>query len=180
MSGTLFSIWLIGLRLWKRMSKPKTSLKEPDIDNRLIDERGPTREWIEKSRESPINHAVNRGQISRVQFAAAEKFRGHWYKSGLCEHFGTIDFGRVFGGENDGAGMAKTELQAAHRFSFRKAVKALKGHAPAVTAIVCAEQPIIEWGYQMGYRKREKALSKALQAFRGSMDILCREWGLST
>ncbi len=162
------------------MSKLKTSLKEPDIDNRLIDERGPTHEWIEKSRESPIDHAVARGQISRVQFAAAEKFRGHWYKSGLCEHFGTIDFGRVFGGENDSAGMPKTELQASHRYSFRKAIAALGKKAPAVTAIVCAEQPIIEWGYHMGYRDRETALSRALEALRDSMDILCREWGLST
>ncbi len=163
------------------MSKLKTSLKEPDIDNRLIDERGPTREWVEKSRESPINHAVARGQISRVQFAAAEKFRGHWYKSGLCEHFGTIDFGRVFGGENDGAGMPKTELQFVNRVSFRKAVHALGGErAPRVIAIVCEEQPIIEWGYRIGYRDRETALSWALKAFRNSMDILCREWGLST
>jgi hypothetical protein len=47
-------------------------------------------------------------------------------------------------------------------------------------AIICDECPIIEWGYEMGYRKRETALSRGLDGLRTSLNILCREWGLST
>ncbi len=158
------------------MSKLKTSLKEPDIDNRLIDERGPTREWVEKSRKSPVEYAADRGQISRLQSVAAERFRFHWEGAGMRGRIGTINFDLVSGVGNEDP----TDSYLRHIHAFNKAVTALGKRAPAVTAIVCDEQPIIEWGYHMGFRDRETALSRALEALRDSMDILCREWGLST
>ena len=161
------------------MSKLKLTLKEPDIDNRLLDERGPTKEWTDKARGSPINNAVERRQINRTQYAAAQKFYAHWFKSGLCEHFGTIDLARVFGGEGSSAGMPKTELQAFHRSCYRRAVEYVgKNRAWLLTAVVCHEEPVVDMGHCLGFRDRETALGKALTMLRESLDILAKEWGL--
>ncbi len=158
------------------MSKFKTSLKEPDIDNRLIDERGPTHEWVEKFRKSPIEYAADRGQISRLQSVAAERFRYHWEGAGMRGRIGAINFDRVSGVGNE----EPTDSYLRHISAFNSAVTVLGNRATHFMKIVCDEHPIIEWGYEMGYRKRQTQLWKGLEALRESLDILCREWGLST
>ena len=82
------------------MSKLKTSLREPDIDNRLLDDRGPTGERLARLRgnyaisdnglfnlrvqQSPIERAVARGTISEQHGRAAAKFYHHWRRSGCA------------------------------------------------------------------------------------------------
>ena len=162
------------------MSKLKTTLKDPDIDYRLLDERGPTTERLQKAREAPIVLAHAKGQIDRAQFSAAQKFYAHWFKSGLCEHYGTIDLTRVFAG-GDASAMPKTELQAVHRSLFRHALEVLKAEKSWVLQqVVCREIPFAEVGQAMGYRDREWGLAKAVNAARSGLDILCREWGIQS
>jgi len=162
------------------VSKPKTSLKEPTIDNRLLDERGPTIERLTRAMRSPLEYAQDRGQITHAQYAAGQKFYTHWYKGGLCEHYGTLDLSRVFGG-GDISGMPKSELQAFHRHSFRKALELLKAEKSwALQQLICNETPAVEIGFAMGARKRETALGKALSVVRDGLDMLCVEWDIQS
>lgn len=162
------------------MSKPKTSLKEPTIDNRLLDERGPTAERLTRSMRSPLEYAEERGQITKIQAAAGHKFYAHWYKGGLCEHYGTIDLTRVFGG-TESSGMPKSELQAFHRSTFRKALEVLKAERSWVLQqLICNETPAVDIGYALGAKKRETALGKALSLTRDGLDTLCVEWGIES
>lgn len=163
------------------MSKLKTTLKDPDIDSRLLDERGPTRERMDKAWQSPIDGALIRRQITRAQYAAAQKYYVHWYKSGLSEHFGTIDLERPFGGGSESAGMPKTELQAIHRELWRAAVSVLgQQRAWILDRIVCNEEPIVTVGYLLGTGRRDTARNRALSLLADGLDILCREWQIKS
>lgn len=174
------------------MSKLKTTLKDPDIDSRLLDERGRTRERMDKAWQSPIDGALIRRQITRAQYAAAQKYYAHWYKSGLSEHFGTIDLERPFGGGSESAGMPKTELQAVHRKQRIAALKALKAwafpertdegiqRAWVLDKIVCSEEPIVNVGYLLGTARRDTARNRALSLLADGLDILCREWHIKS
>ncbi len=162
------------------MPKPTLSLKEPGIDNRLLDERGPTTERLQKSRESPLNLAHSKGQLDRAQYAAGQKFYGHWFKSGLCERFGSVDLTRVFAGA-DPSMMAKTELQASHRWALRHALEVLKAEKSYVLQqFICHEQMLADIGAAMGYRDREWGLGKALAVAREGLTILRKEWGIES
>ena len=161
------------------MPRLKTTLKEPNIDYRLLDERGPTAERLQKSRESPINLAHAKGQITRSQYAAAQKFYTHWFKGGLCENYGNIDLTRVFGSSADFSGMAKSELQAFHRDCYRRAIELLKAQKSFILQrVICVEIQLVEIGAALGFRHREWGRNKALSILRDGLDILCREWGL--
>ncbi len=162
------------------MSKPTTSLLEPTIDNRLLDDRGPTNERLQRSVQAPLQLAHSRGQIDRAQFAAGQKFYGHWFKSGLCERFGSIDLTRVFAGA-DPSLMARTELQASHRWALRHALQMLNGHKSYVLQqFILHEQTLNDIGAAMGYRDRETGSRKALGVARDGLSTLCREWGIQS
>ena len=162
------------------MPKPTISLREPNIDNRLLDERGPTIERLQKARESPLNLAHSKGQIDRAQYAAGQKFYGHWFKSGLCERFGTIDLTRVFSGAAPSL-MPRTELQAGHRWALRHALEVLKAQKSYVLQqFICHEQRLSDIGAAMGYRDREWGFGKALGVARDGLNILRKEWGIES
>ncbi len=169
------------------MSKPTTSLLEPTIDNRLLDDRGPTNERLQRSVQAPLQLAHSRGQIDRAQFAAGQKFYGHWFKSGLCERFGSIDLTRVFAGA-DPSLMARTELQASHRWALRYALTALGWRQDMPVPQKCFvlqhfifnEETLGSIGAAMGYRDRETGSRKALGVARDGLSTLCREWGIQS
>ncbi len=162
------------------MSKPTISLREPTIDNRLLDERGPTAERLTKSRDAPLNLAHSKGQIDRAQYAAGQKFYGHWFKSGLCERYGTIDLTRVFSGA-EASIMPRTELQASHRWALRHALEVLKAEKSRVLQqFICQEHTLSEIGAALGYRDRETGFGRALGIARDGLTILCREWGIES
>ena len=162
------------------MPKPITSLLEPTIDNRLLDDRGPTTERLQRSRESPLVAAHSKRQIDRAQYAAGQKFYGHWFKSGLCERYGSIDLTRIFAGA-DPSLMARTELQASHRWALRHALEVLKAEKSYVLQqFICHEQPLSDIGAAMGYRDREWGFGKALGIARAGLAILCKEWGIES
>jgi hypothetical protein len=157
----------------------KTTLKEPNIDYRLVDERGPTAERLLKTRESPINLAHSKGQITRFQYAAAQKFYLHWFKGGLCESYGNIDLTRVLGNSGEFSGMAKTYLQASHRKILRRALELLMAEKSKILQdVILAEKSLVEVGYSIGYKDRDWSRAHVLRLLRQGLDLLCHEWGI--
>lgn len=161
------------------MSKPKTTLKEPTIDNRLLDERGPTPEWHQRRREAPIVLAHSKSQITHAQFAAGQRFYEHWFKGGLCEHYGTPDMDRIYG-TGEATGMPKSELQAHHRRLFRGALEELQQRAWVLERIICQEMPIPEVGHLLGWNTRNQAFAAAMESLRIGLDVLCARWGIES
>ena len=161
------------------MAKIKQAIEDFVPDERLVDERGPTAEFVGKMRQSPINVALSRGQISRQQGIAAEKFYNHWYRAGLSENFGSADLNRVFGGEGGGAGMARTEAQAFHRQRYRQAVTliGLRG-SWVLERVICRETSFEDTGRELGWKNRPQAVACAVQLARDALDTLCNEWGI--
>lgn len=161
------------------MAKIKQAIEDFVPDARLVDERGPTPEFVGKMRQSPINVALSRGQISRQQGIAAEKFYNHWYRAGLSENFGSADLNRVFGGEGGGAGMARTEAQAFHRQRYRQAVTliGLRG-SWVLERVICRETSFEDTGRELGWKNRPQAVACAVQLARDALDTLCSEWGI--
>ena len=161
------------------MAKVKERIEEFKPDPRLIDERGATQEAISKFRQSPVNVALARGQITRQQGIAAEKYYGHWYRAGLSENFGSVDLNSVFGGDGGGATMARSEAQAFHRQRYRQAVEkiGLRG-SWVLERVICREMSFEDTGREMGWNNRPQAVASAVQVARDSLDILCAEWGI--
>lgn len=161
------------------MAKIKQAIEDFVPDARLVDDRGPTPEYVHKMRQSPINLALSRGQISRQQGIAAEKFYNHWYRAGLSENFGSADLNRVFGGEGGGAGMARTEAQAFHRQRYRQAVTVigLRG-SWVLERVICRETSFEDTGRELGWHNRPQAVACAVQLARDALDTLCSDWGI--
>ena len=123
------------------MPKPLTSLLEPTIDNRLFDDRGPSPERLTQSREPPLNLAHSKGQIDRAQFAAGQKFYGHWSKSWIAERYGSVDLTKLPG--NYWRGPTFSEVQEGHEVAFRRALEALQSEKSFVLRhFICEEQPL--------------------------------------
>src|ERR1700738_3706212 len=73
-------------------------------------------------RDSPLERALARKTITPEQYAAAQKYRHHWYFGGLHDHLGSLDLTRILAGHHgDYSGMARSENQAFHRQRFRRA-----------------------------------------------------------
>ncbi len=161
------------------MPKPTISLKEPAIDNRLLDDRGPTTQRLQKAREAPLNLAHSKGQIDRGQFAAGQKFYGHWSKSWIAERYGSVDLTQLPG--NYWRGPTFSEVQEGHEFAFRRALEILKGEKSYVLRhFICHECMLSEIGAAMGYRDRETAFGKALNIARDGLTVLRKEWGIES
>jgi hypothetical protein len=160
--------------------KIKTTLKDPDIDYRLLDERGATEQRARRPMQSPIDYARSRGQITAIQHATGERIYAHW-----CFGFGPLvrspDLDNVvtnFAGKDHAA---KTESQEHHR---RKLINAFDKvgdrRASVLRQAIIQEIPFVEIGRGLGWRDRERALGEALMAAREGLDILCREWGITS
>lgn len=162
------------------MSRIKTSLREPSIDNRLLDERGPTFERQQRAMAPPIVYAHAKGQLTHAQYAAGQKLYMHWI-NGFGPGMRTPDFDavRISFAPSDHA--AKSIQQEHHRDRVHQAAQLLgELKFGVIKQAVCEEIPFAEIGAGMGYRDREYALSKALTEARNGLDILCKEWGIQS
>src|SRR5205807_588414 len=64
-------------------------------------------------RDSPIERALTGKVITPEQYAAAQKYRHHWYYGGLHDHLASLDLTRIFSADHGSAsGMARNENQA--------------------------------------------------------------------
>lgn len=181
------------------MPKPKTSLKEPHFDNRLLDERGPTLERLRRTdfevgdtgtltvRQSPVDRAIKRGTINKQQGRAAQKLYNHWYRAGMAGSIGNADPLKIFGSNNDFSRLCASENAEFHWQSWCRAIKAVRRDMDAagmgmdaaklLELVVCQEIPFKEaaqkvWG---GGRKAE---NRATILVRGALRVLVLEWGL--
>jgi hypothetical protein len=181
------------------MSKPKTSLKEPDIDNRLLDDRGPTAQRLARTdfeigdlgtitvRQSPIDRAVKRGVINEQQGRAAEKLYNHWYRAGMAGTIGSADPLKIFGSNNDFTKLCATEGAEFHWRAFSNALKSVRRDMdPAgmgmdavrlLDLVVCRETPFAE-AAQIVWGPGRKAENRATILVRGALRVLVLEWGL--
>lgn len=174
---------------------------KPDI--RLVDERGPTRERIDKIwgaievgdtgtltvRQSPIERGVRRGRFTEQQGRAANKLYMHWYRGGLAGSLGSADLGRIFAGDGQFSGMPKTEQEMFHRQRFRSAIRCVDdkmraaGHkgedaVKVLYSVVCEDIPLEQAGARIGYLERQRAIVHATVLVKCGLNILIGEWGL--
>lgn len=179
----------------------KVSLKEPDIDNRLLDERGPTKQRLAKTgfdigdtgtitiRQSPVERGVKRGTLTEQQGTAAQKFYMHWYRAQLAGTIGSSDPLKVFSTVNDFSRLRRTEASAFHYWALIRATTAVhnrmengktKGdHAVGIlSAVVLHEYSLEKAGRAVMELSGTPALVMAGDLLRRSLDILIEEWGL--
>lgn len=178
-------------------------LEEFVPDSRVVDERGPTKERIEKAwgsldvgdtgtltvRQNPIERGVSRGMFTREQGRAAEKLYGHWYRSGIGHEIGSPDWMRVLAGDGAYGGMARSETQAFHRQRLRAAYAVVKTKVDgagmsgddavkALEYVACRDMTFEEAGRKIGYASEKKAEVTAIMLVHGGLNILVAEWGI--
>jgi hypothetical protein len=131
-------------------------------------------------RNSPLERALARGIINAEQYAAAQKYRHHWYHAGLSDGLVSIDLTRVFaGGPGTAAGMMPTENQVFHRERYREAAQAIgKIGAHVLESVACREIRLQEVGYALGWRFRHEAYAAAAERLKDALDELRRIWGM--
>ena len=181
------------------MSKPKTSLKEPDVDNRLLDERGPTPERLGRTDfeigdtgiirvgERPIDRAVRCRTINEQQGRAADKLYDHWYRAGMAGTIGSADPLKIFGSTNDFTKLCATEAAETHWRIWCNALKAVRRDMdPAgmgmdavrlLDLVVCRETPFAE-AAQIVWGPGRKAENRATILVKGALRVLVLEWEL--
>jgi hypothetical protein len=175
------------------LAKIKAAIDQYEPNPQLADDRGATNERRQRAngnvfrddigrdhvRDSPINLALSRKQISGRQFTTATKLYNHWFRGGLVENFGSMDPNRIFGGQGSGAGMARTEAQAFHRQQYRKAVDIIGKKGEWILGrVVCREVSFADAGAEMGWKDRKYAVGAAIQSARNALDLLADEWGI--
>jgi hypothetical protein len=131
-------------------------------------------------RDSPLERAYARHVITRQQYAAAQKYRHHWYHAGLCDPLGSIDLNRIFASDLVGfSGMARTENQVFHRQRYREAVETLgKMGSHVLDSAVCREIALEQVGYMLGWGSRPQAYAAAAERMKNALDELCQLWGI--
>lgn len=164
------------------MAKTKARIEEHIADPRLVDERGPTKERMNKLRPSPINLALEAGKLNQDHGLAAEKYYKHWHHSGMVASLPSIDLDRVFGGEGFQL-MPKTENQAFHRDRYRKAKLVIEQQCGevcrwALEQVVCHERGFTEVGSVFGHKNRTRAAQIAFEMILPPLNVLIREWGI--
>lgn len=191
----------------KRRRKPEAVLPvlpawalEPEIDPRLRDERGITperashsiddaTEWgrdergrktVRTMRDAPIERLLAKERLSTNQYRAAEKYKLHWYRGGLCAPLQSIDPNRVFATDTAAfSGMAKSEAQAFHRQQFRDAVQIIGVISAAILdTVVCYEQPLDQVGSMLGWHSKPRGIEATERLMQDALDRLCRHWGI--
>jgi hypothetical protein len=131
-------------------------------------------------RDSPLERALARGVITQEQYAAAQKYRHHWYHAGLADRLTSLDLGRVDAVDIfNVTGMARTEAQVFHRQRYREAVQAVgKLGSHALDWTVCREVALDRFGETLGWSNRAQAYAAAVERLKMALDELIRLWGI--
>jgi len=130
--------------------------------------------------DSPLERVFARGVVSEEQYAAAQKYRHHWYHAGLSDRLGTRDLDHVLAHDLfKFTGMARTETQLFHRQRYREAVQAVgKLGSHVLDWTVCREVPLDRIGETLGWTNRAQAYAAAVERLKMALDELCRLWGI--
>ena len=122
----------------------------------------------------------------RSEYIALQKYKNHWFASGLQSALGSADLNRVFASDPGSmSGMAKTEKQAYHRQQYRLARDGKDGtggigHKAGIVLdnVVCAETSLEVAGWAIGYNSRTSARDNAERILRESARKLAELWGI--
>src|SRR5262245_3716261 len=131
-------------------------------------------------RDSPLERAFARGVITQEQYAAAQKYRHHWYHAGLSGRLGSLDPARVPADDLFKlAPMTPSERQVFHRQQYRDAVQAVgKLGSHVLDWTVCREVALDRVGEALGWTTRAQAYAAAAERLKMALDQLCRLWGI--
>jgi hypothetical protein len=106
------------------------------------------------------------------EWRALQKYRNHWYFSGLNPSLQSIDLDRIFSSDpSNMTGMAKSERQAFHRQMWRKAVE-IVGHK---TSILLDNFVCYEWDRGVATSMSPYLFRKNI---RDAARKLVRHWGI--
>jgi len=181
------------------MAKIKTALIEPEIDQRLVDERGPTAERMRGTefevgdsgvltiRQDPIQRAFARRTLTRRQLDAAEEYRKHWELAQLDGSPQSPDLDRVIG-QGSPERLCRTDQEVASFEKIGRARRAIREKRDAagergdytiqvLELIVCWGETFADAGRVVEYGAKYMERG-ALGHLRGALNILIDEWGL--
>ncbi len=131
-------------------------------------------------RDSPLERALARRVVTPLQYAAAQKYRHHWYHAGFAGHVQSIDLDRVFAVDIDNfPGMPRSETQVFHRQCYREATQEIgKIGSYVLEGLVCREVQLHEIGYGLGWSSRSQAYAAAAERMRSALDALGQLWAI--
>ncbi len=174
------------------MAKIKPTLEEFRPDSRLVDERPPTRERAAKAgehifhddlgrrymRDSPIETAFSRKQISGAQYTASQKYYSHCFHGGLMGGMKSADLSMVFAGFGPREGLAANVGQLFHRDRVAQAGRLMGKRGWVLDDIIIRECSFEATGRRMGWNNRPQAVAAAVTEARALLDSLCNAWGI--
>ena len=142
---------------------------------------GRGRTGVVTMRDSPIERALARKNMSEPQYTAALKYRHHWYRAGLASPLSSVELNRIFACDlTNFSGMAKTETQVFHRQRYREAVQHIGMiDAAVVEQVVCQEISLEQAGYKLGWGTKAQAIAAATERMKGALDRLVELWGVT-
>jgi hypothetical protein len=128
--------------------------------------------------EPVLDRAESRGVISRSQWSAGDKYRLHWYRSGLHGQVSAQDLGRLRVSDYPNFdGMAKTESQVFHRGQLQSANDRLGEYRNDVIRVVCLDWSLEQIGTAHGFSNRPQAVAAGIMQLRCGLNVLSRLWG---
>lgn len=162
---------------------PRNKKRRPIVLIEIHERSDPTQQRLDKSKnvsgvaqftlgdgnkqltfkDSQLDRALARGQITVAQHAAGERYYEAWYLSGMGSGLSAIDYRECSsegaGGDGGGAGgMPRSDHEAYYRSVYREGRKALGSKANAVEAVMCDGAPL--------GTLQEGALARGLEALR--------------
>lgn len=177
-------------------------MPRPELDEKLLDYRGPTEERLRMAADAFVVGGEDRGvkiyffadaPLQRLyarlrsragtreteqlttEHTALMKYRHHWYHAGLEASLGSVDLNRVFAADpGNMVGMAKSERQADHRKKYREAVAEI-GQKPHILLdnFVCYEWQLNVSCHTIGY-----STFRARRMVRDTASRLAEFWGI--
>ena len=182
------------------MAKTKGPLDDFVPAQRIVDERGPTREWGRRNAfavsdtgtftalQGPIPRAVARGTLTHRQGRAADKLYELWYLCGLRGTAGSSDPLKIFGTGMDSSRLWATEKGKDRWKKLKGALDEVerraddngsrKDHARQVLiGIVCEERTFADVGQSVGFSAKA-AETMARTILKSALNVLIKRWNL--
>lgn len=134
---------------------------------------------VQYMRDGMLDRALNRRRIDSRQYAAGEKYRLHWYHSGL-EGLTTVDLNGVRS-VVDFSHMPKTEQQAFHRQRYRLARAELErvNCLDPIERFVLRDISIADIAFgKAAWKQRGQAQAAMLTTIQFGLNVLAAHFGI--
>ncbi len=133
-------------------------------------------------RDAPVEQLHDQKRISEHQYQAAEKFRVHWFHSGLAGRVGNMFSGVVGWGSTSLHTLFDPEATCHHSKQIRLAWDVLgkvDGARELVYGVVWLERSLVDAGTLLGWKGAPQARAAAITQLRAALDLLADLWGMS-